>query len=132
LVTHAASVAHQRIGSFLEVLMRLFCETHKIGEVFRSSIPVKVSIFRGREPDLFYINKENSHIIRPTFIDGAPDLAIEIVSPESVVRDTEDRFDEYESAGIKEYWLIFPDEQKVKFFGLSSRTKLFLCSESRL
>lgn len=116
LIMAAASVAHQRIGSFLEVVMNIYCAKHGIGEVFRSPIAVKINIFAGREPDVFFIKKENKHIIKPTFINGAPDLAIEIISPESIERDTVDKFAEYQYAGVKEFWLIDPDNYVCKFY----------------
>lgn len=118
LIMAAASVAHQRIGSFLEVLMRLYVEKKQLGEVFRSPIAVKINIFVGREPDLFFISQENKQIIKPTFIDGVPDLAVEIISPESVKRDREEKFDEYQTAGVKEYWLIDPDRKSCDFYSL--------------
>lgn len=116
LVMAAASVAHQRIGSFLEVLMKIYCAKHGIGEVFRSPIAVKINIFAGREPDVFFIRKENLHIVKPTFINGAPDLAIEIISPESIERDRVEKFAEYEYAGVKEFWLIDPDNYVCEFY----------------
>ena len=118
LIMAAASVAHQRIGSFLEKVMGIYCETHKIGEVFRSPIAVKINIFAGREPDVFFIKKENLHIVKPTFVKGAPDLAIEIVSPESIERDRVDKFHEYQVAGVKEFWLIDPDKCECEFYQL--------------
>ncbi len=122
LIMAAASIAHQRIGSFLEVLLKIYCAKHEIGEVFRSPIAVKINIFAGREPDLFFIKKENLQIVKPTFINGAPDLAVEIISPESIERDTVDKFHEYQSAGVKEYWLIDPDQQKCDFYELNGKT----------
>ena len=119
LIMAAASVAHQRIGSFLETLLKIYVETKKLGEVFRAPIAVKISIFAGREPDLFFIRKENLHIVKPTFVKGAPDLAIEIISPESVTRDRVEKFREYETAGVREFWLIDPDGQVCEFYELN-------------
>ena len=118
LIMAAASVAHQRIGSFLEKVMGIYVETKQLGEVFRSPIAVKINIFAGREPDLFFIKKENLHIVKPTFVKGAPDLAIEIVSPESIERDRVDKFHEYQVAGVKEFWLIDPDKCECEFYQL--------------
>ncbi|MDB5391578.1 MAG: hypothetical protein JWM11_7224 [Planctomycetaceae bacterium] len=41
-------------------------------------------------------------------LEGSPDLAIEIVSPDSIARDWREKFLEYEAAGVKEYWIIDP------------------------
>jgi Uma2 family endonuclease len=119
LVMAAAAVAHQRIGSFLEKILGIYVETKGLGEVFRSPIAVKINIFAGREPNLFFIKKENLHIVKPTFVQGTPDLMIEIISPESVERDREIKFAEYQNAGVKEYWLIDPNEQNCEFYELA-------------
>ncbi len=64
---------------------------------------------RVREPDLIFVSKERLHLLKPTYIDGAPDLIIEITSPESLEYDRNIKFKEYVQAGVKEYWLIHPD-----------------------
>jgi Uma2 family endonuclease len=42
---------------------------------------------------------------------GSPDLIIEIVSQTSAKRDKLEKFNKYESAGVKEYWIVEPDEK---------------------
>ncbi len=39
---------------------------------------------------------------------GMADLVIEVVSDDSVARDRADKFYEYQTAGIQEYWIIDP------------------------
>jgi Uma2 family endonuclease len=45
---------------------------------------------------------------------------VEIVSPESKVRDRGEKFYEYEAAGVGEYWLIDPDRQQAEFYRLGA------------
>lgn len=47
---------------------------------------------------------------------GAPDLAVEIVSPESASRDMKDKLALYEKRGVKEYWVVHPDAKLVMVF----------------
>jgi Uma2 family endonuclease len=61
--------------------------------------------------------------VREQFFDGAADLVIEVVSPESVVRDTQEKFEEYEAAGVKEYWLIDPNRRTGNFYGFDENGK---------
>ncbi|MEJ7756097.1 MAG: Uma2 family endonuclease [Nocardioidaceae bacterium] len=56
-----------------------------------------------------------------TYLDGAADLAIEIISPESIGRDRGEKFVEYEAAGIREYWLIDPERRQAEFYRLEFR-----------
>jgi Uma2 family endonuclease len=41
-------------------------------------------------------------------LDGPADLAIEVISDESVARDRSDKFYEYQEGGVREYWIIDP------------------------
>jgi len=51
-------------------------------------------------------------------MDGAPDLAVEIVSPDTVSRDYEDKRVRYEQAGVREYWILDPGEECTLFLAL--------------
>ena len=119
--TGPAAAHHQRIGSLLEVLMKLYVETHKIGEVFRAPFVMRLSERRrGREPDLLFVSSDRQHLFEKTYLNGPADLVVEIVSPESVGRDRGEKFVEYEAAGIREYWLIDPDRESAEFYELGA------------
>lgn len=45
-------------------------------------------------------------LLQNSFMQGPADLAVEIVSPESVNRDNETKFGEYAAGGVPEYWLL--------------------------
>ena len=47
---------------------------------------------------------------------GAPDMIIEIISPSSIKRDRFIKFNLYEKAGVKEYWIVEPDQKLVSVF----------------
>lgn len=56
--------------------------------------------------------KKNEGRLRKTFLDGPADLMVEVISPDSVERDRITKYNDYEAAGVKEYWLIeTPDGQ---------------------
>lgn len=48
-------------------------------------------------------------------LEGSPDLALEVVSPSSVIKDTQTLLTRYHQAGIVEYWLIEVRGDDVKF-----------------
>lgn len=63
------------------------------------------------EPDLLVIcNREK---IRMRCLYGAPDLAIEIVSPSSRRKDMILKTHKYEHSGVREYWIIDPQRRQV-------------------
>jgi Uma2 family endonuclease len=47
---------------------------------------------------------------------GAPDFIIEILSPATSKKDVRDKFDLYEEAGVREYWIIDPIDEIVDVF----------------
>ncbi|MHB8124079.1 MAG: Uma2 family endonuclease [Desulfitobacteriaceae bacterium] len=51
---------------------------------------------------------------------GAPDLIIEIISPSSTKKDRVVKFNMYEEAGVKEYWIVEPEQKLVSVFLLQN------------
>lgn len=49
---------------------------------------------------------------------GVPDMIIEIVSPASSKMDKLYKFNKYEKAGVKEYWIVEPEYKTVSIFTL--------------
>src|SRR5206468_2139849 len=97
---------------FLESILRFYVQENDLGMVMRSPFAMKLEEQkRGREPDILFVKKDRVDLITKTYLDGPADLAIEIVSPESIVRDRAEKFVEYEAAGIKEFGLIDPERR---------------------
>jgi Uma2 family endonuclease len=57
---------------------------------------------------------------------GAPDLIIEILSPATSQKDVHDKFDLYEEAGVKEYWIVSPTDHIVDVFLLTEGKYVFV------
>ncbi len=49
---------------------------------------------------------------------GAPDLVVEILSSSTSRKDLTVKFDLYERAGVREYWIIHPSEESLMIFTL--------------
>ncbi|KAF1083543.1 MAG: hypothetical protein GQF41_0321 [Candidatus Rifleibacterium amylolyticum] len=54
---------------------------------------------------------------------GAPDLAVEILSPGSASRDLIVKFALYERHGVREYWIVDPVHQIISIFNLDKKSK---------
>ncbi len=112
---------HQEIMLFLAQTLGLYIQIHNLGRIFLPPFAMKLEAERrGREPDLMFVSQERAHLILRTYFNGPADLAIEIVSPESIERDRREKFGEYERAGVKEYWLIDPDGERAEFYELGA------------
>lgn len=117
---------HDDLNTFLKSLLRLFVEAKNLGKIHGEPYQMKMVLgdkIKGREPDIFFVKTENLHRIGEKFFDGAADLVIEVISPESVTRDTIDKFEEYETAGVKEYWIIDYHRRTANFYGYNEKGK---------
>jgi Uma2 family endonuclease len=54
---------------------------------------------------------------------GAPDLIVEVLSPSTSKRDLNEKFRIYEATGVREYWVVYPDEKMLKVFILQENGK---------
>ncbi|OLN26709.1 Uma2 family endonuclease [Desulfosporosinus metallidurans] len=80
------------------------------------------------EPDISIICDRSK--IDDKGCNGAPDMIIEIISPSSIKMDRVVKFNKYEKAGVKEYWIVEPDQKLVSVVVLQSnqrygRTELY-------
>lgn len=123
IVHSPASIKHVNIQMFVSWLVKLFVAKGRVGQVFGENFQVQLRPGLRRVPDLIFVSKDNNVTITNTEIQGAPDLVLEIVSPDSVDRDWRDKFHEYERAGVKEYWIIDPNNQRFEIYCLSDQGK---------
>ena len=117
VMSPSPDVKHQRIsGSIYKELLKHENE----GEAFYE-IDVHFDEENVLRPDVIFIKNENKKIIGEKWIEGAPDIVVEIVSVGSSGRDFVEKKQIYEKFGVKEYWIVVPDEEKVYVFLLSTQ-----------
>ncbi len=66
------------------------------------------------QPDVFVVC-DRKKITRARIV-GAPDLVVEVVSPTNMVTDVMIKLFKYKNAGVREYWIVYPDEKRVTVF----------------
>jgi len=116
-----AKPIHQRVVTFLAQLLGIFVRFFGLGEVLVA--PTEVKCFpdgNSREPDILFLSKDHLGQVGDRRIEGTPDLIIEIISDDSVARDLDDKFFEYQQCGVPEYWVVDPrpKRQRAWFYQL--------------
>lgn len=117
LLMSPISGEHQGISEFLLVLISTFVRSDQLGEVRYEPFQMRLAN-SSRSPDILFVSNANLHRLKETYLDGAADLVVEVISPESRARDRGEKFYEYEEAGVREYWLIDPERKQVEFYQL--------------
>lgn len=54
--------------------------------------------------------------IKRTYIDGAPDLVVEVLSPGTAKNDKGYKKDVYERNGVPEYWIVNPADKSIEVY----------------
>lgn len=116
-----ANPQHQRIVLFLYRLLHEFVMSRGLGEVIVAPMPVRVASQKLREPDIAFLSQEHSDLEELECWGGA-DLVVEVVSEGDPKRDLVQKRKEYAQAGISEYWIIQPKEQRVLVLNLKGRS----------
>ncbi len=115
------TISHQRIVSFLNKQLLWFLGQFLAGaEVLFA--PLKVQLWPGkfREPDIIVILPGHVDRLHEQYLD-APDLVIEVVSPDNRQLDLETKRREYARAGIPEYWIVDQEKEKIVVLTLQDR-----------
>ena len=79
-------------------------------------------------PDVFVIcQPDDDRMDNDKYINGAPDLIIEVLSPSTRRKDMFTKLHKYEEAGVREYWIVDPNKEKVivYIFGEESDVSLY-------
>jgi Uma2 family endonuclease len=126
VMTPAPITYHQTISRNLERIIFNHVEKNNSGFAYDAPIDVYLDDNNAYQPDIIFISRQNSSIIKDKGILGAPDLIIEILSMSTSYYDTEIKKDIYEKSGVKEYLIIDPIKQTVKSFIKNDKTDKFI------
>jgi len=105
---------HQRILRRLVRVLDVYCEAQNLGEIFIAPLDVILSPTVVVQPDILFISKARRAELIGERITGAPDLAIEILSPATSARDFNQKRKLYARHGIQEYWIVDPDDETIE------------------
>lgn len=121
-VIHVASPDSLRandITAFVLYLIRGFNAARRLGgKALVNRYAFILSQIRAPEPDVAYVRAERLHLLQHGGMRGGPDAAVEVVSHESRGRDFGEKRQVYQDAGVLEYWIIDPWQDRVEFLRL--------------
>jgi Uma2 family endonuclease len=128
------SLRANELTLFISWLFKGFIEVRGIGgKVVFSRYACRLSESSAPEPDVAYVRPERVGLVESGGMRGGPDIAVEVVSRESRHRDYDDTRRLYEEAGVAEYWIIDPVQQRVEFLVLEEdRYRLAPLEQNRL
>lgn len=131
VVMSPAGRDHNSLQIWLSYLLLTYLDHRPIGEILGPEFMVRLLGGRSRRnPDLLFVAKSNSHLVRETYFDGSPDLVVEIVSADSQSRDYREKYLEYEAAGVREFWIVDPLSHRIEAYRLGDDGRFVLIDEA--
>ena len=108
---------HGDICIRLSTALANFSQQHRLGAVFDSSTGFWMENLNCRAPDISFVGKERLRGLKrraAKFFQGAPDLAVEVLSPSNTRREVDERLRDYFSSGARLAWVIDPERELVE------------------
>jgi Uma2 family endonuclease len=113
---------HQTVVEFLAALLKAFVQLLNLGTVHTGPYTMRLPNGNAREPDVFFVSAAKASFLTESELQTPADLVIEVISDDSVARDRDTKFFEYQSAEVQEYWVIDPRPSRLRadFFVLDA------------
>lgn len=109
---------HQWIISILTGLIMLFCKKHPQWRVYPA--PLDVRFYAKPDNSDTFVFQPDVVVVKTEAVRGkrcveyVPEMLIEVLSPSNISYDKKVKFEHYESAGVKEYWIVDSENKTIE------------------
>ena len=125
--------SHGRVEGNAGAILSAFVRQHKLGEVLVG----EVGIYTARHPDtvrgaaVAYISNERlARVQSPSYLDAAPELVVEILSPDDRWGELMDKLSEYFAVGVQVVWVADPKTQSVYIYRAPNKVQHFSAEDT--
>jgi Uma2 family endonuclease len=110
---------HDALTGFFRILFSAYLPLVGGGRVLQDPMIMRPHPdLPGRAPDILILLPEHLHYLKQNQVAGPADLVVEVISRGSERRDRVEKYNEYERAGIPEYWILDHRYQEALFHQL--------------
>jgi Uma2 family endonuclease len=113
------NIYHQAIAGRICSMLLRFLEKKPLGEVFVAPLDVFLSEINVYQPDVVFISNQRRSILTEHGLEGAPDLAVEVLSPGTARFDKGSKRKIYARTGVKELWLVDVEAKLIHVYQLA-------------
>jgi Uma2 family endonuclease len=117
---------HSRVARSVFIALQACLDKAGLSEAFLeagyvlSSDPLTI-----RQPDISVLRKERIAATEAdSYFEGAPDLAVEVVSPSDSAQDLESKVRQYLQAGAKQVWVLYPKTRTIHLFSAGQSLRI--------
>lgn len=112
--------------------LRSFVRQHKLGWV----VGGEVGIYTRRNPDrvraadIAFISREQLPERPQGFLDVAPELIVEVISPTDRWQDIHEKIEEYFAIGVEQVWIVEPSSRTVRLYQSATEMRKLVESDT--
>lgn len=117
-VAPTPSPLHQRVSKRLQRKLEDYFEAGGLGEVFNAPIDMILGRHDVAQPDILVVTDPSQ--ISGRGIEGAPLLAVEVLSPSTRRHDREVKIRRYAALAIPHYWIVDPEGKWIACYRLAA------------
>ncbi|MBI2569534.1 MAG: Uma2 family endonuclease [Candidatus Schekmanbacteria bacterium] len=111
---------HGDIEAQIILLLRPYVRLRQLGFVGTGEVGCKLPNGRVRAPDVLFVRQERlADLPEDGFLPFAPDLAVEVVSPDDSAREVRDKASEWIAGGSEQVWTVDPETRIVTIYELA-------------
>jgi Uma2 family endonuclease len=109
---------HGIVALWLGSLIVIYVDAHDLGQVFGAE--TGFALVRNpdtvRAPDVAFVSKARLKPLTGKYYEGAPDLAVEVVSPTDAASNIRRKVTEFLQAGTRLVWVTYPDGKYIDVY----------------
>jgi Uma2 family endonuclease len=121
-VTPSPGTRHQIVSANLGDLLRAHVKQRALGLVLYAPLDVVLADTTIVQPDLVFIDASRASVASARGIEGAPTLAVEIISPSTPRIDRVTKRQLYARYGVAFYWIVDPEARAIEAYELAEGT----------
>lgn len=123
-----SGIVHNQIESHASDILKAFVKPRKLGVVWTgdAGFILERDPFTVRSPDLSFVKQERFEPVkqRAGFFPGAPDFAVEILSPTDSLKATEAKAQMYLRTGCSVVWILDPADHTLRIYRAGEDARL--------
>ncbi len=120
VVSPSPNVDHEHVTTSLLVVLVPYVRSGKLGRVL-ADIDTYFGEQNVRRPDIMFFSMARSHFVGEQYLEGPPDLCVEVLSPSNRHVDRGDKFKLYRDSGVPFHWIFDPMVKVVEGYRLEGK-----------
>lgn len=124
----APNFFHQKILLNLAAILHEWLKENQTGQVMIAPLDVYLTDTNVFQPDVLFVRNSRESIIEEDGLHGAPDFAVEILSPHTARYDLNQKRAVYAMTGVEELWLVYPQARRIDVHNLQENAEAVAAS----